>query len=242
MEDQTTQTTSAEPSRAKNMRLLYTTIGIVVLLGLGALYFIATDQLPDNPIGGDATDETGPVAIVNGEEISREQFNENLAQFRASVEQSGATLSDDEIKEQTVSAMVNNRLLVQGATDAGIVVTDEDVTAELELIEENAGGAEALDAQLNELALSREELRDQIREQLSINKYVEAEADFANITVSEEDITSFYENISASNEQFPPLDDVRPQIEQQLILQKQQERVSELIDELRADAEIEILI
>lgn len=239
------QLNTTDTGTGKNKTLLYATIAVVILLALGAAYLVSTGKLSNAPIGDmgeETTGATGPVAIVNGEEIPRETFNKNFNQFKTALTQSGSTATDEQISQQTLDAMINTELLLQKAESEGISVTDADVQTEYDRLVQNAGGAEAFAAQLEQAGFSEDELRTQLAEELTINAYIESATDFESITVTDEDVATFYEELSVQNPALPALDDVREQIKEQLRIQAQQQQVAALIAELRAEAEIEVMI
>lgn len=226
------------------MKLLYGTIAVVVLLALAAAYYFAVNGAPDNVLGdGDADTEeaTGPVARVNGTEISRETYDRAYGQYAAAFgAETGVT--EAQLQEQALTDLINSALLKDAALAAGFAPTEEETDAEIAAIVAGTGGQEAFDEQIASAGITPEEVRAQIYEQLAMNAYLQSEANLESVTVTEEEITAFYEEASASNAEMPPLEEIRAQIEAQLTAQKQQELIAALIAELRANANIEILI
>lgn len=251
MADQTNnQMGNATPTNGggKNMTLLYVTIAVIILLALGAAYFLMNGGGADSLGNGTDTEEqtqqggTGPVAIVNGEEVPRAEYNARMTQFENVISQQGVQIAPEQIQQQTVNSLINNTLLLQAAADAGVSVSDGDVQTEYAAMVERAGGNSAFQTQLQQMGYTEEQLRSQLREELIINAYVETVTDTESITVTDADVTAFYDELAAGNENIPALEEVRPQIEQQLRLQQQQQQVAEIIQQLRAESEIEILI
>lgn len=242
MEEHATNTPAPAP---KNKTLFYATLVIVALVALGVGYHFIANVLPQytngDAVGGDGAD-SGPVAVVNGEEIPRETYEQAYAQYRAAFGQPGSGVTDEQLKQQTVNDLVNSFLLKQAALAGGYSATDAAVDAEINAIIEGSGGAESFATQIAQAGLTEAEVRQQVAEQLAINTYLQEALDIESITVTDEEVTAFYDEVSAANDTIPALEEVRAQIEQQLKAQKQQERVATLITELRADATIEILI
>ena len=235
MEEQTT--TTAAP---KNKLMLYATIAIVLLLALGAGYLFMTGALVTDGTG--ITEENGPVAIVNGEEISRRAYDNATAQFTSIAEAQGANLSEAEIATQVLNSLINNRLLVQEARESGASATDAEIQTEYDLVVQNSGGADSFNAQLASLGITEAEVRSELAEQLAVNKFLLSTVTTANATATEEEVTAFYESLTAANAEVPALEEIRPQIEEQILVQKQQQEVTELVESLRASATVEILI
>ncbi|MEX0918311.1 MAG: SurA N-terminal domain-containing protein [Candidatus Paceibacterota bacterium] len=242
--DEQTNPTQQAPAGGKNKFMLYATIAIVLLLALGAGYlFMTNDSLSNLP--GIPTDQNtdGAVATVNGEEISREAYNNATTQLRTAAQAQGATLTDVQLRDQVLNSLINNRLLVQAARDAGVSASETEIQAEYELVVENAGGAEAFSQQLEALDITDAEVRTELSEQLTVNSFLLASINSeGNVTVSDEEVTAFYTDLTANNEDVPPLEEIRTQIEEQVRFQKQQQAIAGLVETLRANAEIEILI
>jgi hypothetical protein len=60
------------------------------------------------------------------------------------------------------------------------------------------------------------------------------------ITVTDEEATTLYEEAGGEAAGLPPFSQVEPQIRDQIIATKEQELINNLIEELRAEATIEI--
>lgn len=227
-------------------------IVVIILALLGAGYFYM-----QNKEGGEAfsfgslfgaTEETdGPVARVNGEEISRTAYNDALQNMRTNLEAQGADLSNPEletqISEQVINSLVETELLRQAAASGGFVATDAEVQQEYDMLAAQLGGADVLTSQMASVGLTEEKLRSDIKEQLAIRTYLRANLDEATLAVSDEEITAYYDEVAAeSAEELPPLADVRDQIEQQLKLEKEQAAIAALIGSLRTSADVEVLL
>lgn len=256
-QNNTPQETTSTPSDSQpNTRLSGTTIAVItiVILGLlGAGYAYMRAQEPGAPLsfgnlfGGDTEQSGGPVARVNGETITREAYNEAFDGLRANLEAQGVDLSNEELqtqmRQQVINSLVENELLRQAAVAGNFSATEADVQGEYDALATQLGGADVLMSQMASVGLTDEALRDDIQDQLTIRSYLLANIDESSLTVSEEEITAYYNEVAAlGSEDVPPLKDVRDQIAQQLRLEKEQLAVTALIATLRADAEVEILL
>jgi foldase protein PrsA len=237
------QTTNAAPAGGKNKAVLYGTIVVILAIAVGAGYLFATGKLGStNDMAGDETAQ-GAVARVNDEEISRKTYDTAVAQMKAAAQQQGVTLTDDQLKEQVITSLVNNRLLVQAATKEGVTVTDDQINTEHDQIVTNAGGEDAFNTQLTSLGVTDDQIRNELREQLLVNAYLLTKVSASSTApATDDEVNAFYADLKANNETVPELADVRSQIEQQITFQKQQQAVASLIDSLRAQANIEVLI
>lgn len=229
-------------------------IGALLLIALiagGVGYLFMTGQIGTGANTEEATAEngdaeetaTGPVARVNGVEITREEFENAKAQ--AQLEMGGQLPESDEIDRQIVDSLINSELLEQAVADTDITISSEEVDTQLANLQEQVGGAEEFAAQLESAELTESELREQLREQLRIEAYLQQALDLESITVNEEDIQNFYDQQAAqagTSTEFPTLEEARPQIEQVLRSNEEQILIREHIEELRTQAEIETLL
>jgi len=220
---------------------------ILVVIGLGGYYYLSNSDGSMNSSNSEVMEEsTGPVAKVNGVEISRANYQSRFTTISSTATQQGADPADEAVKaqiqEETLNVLINTQLLIQSAGENGIEITDDQVEEEYQKIIENLGGADGLAEALKNMNLSEEDLRKDIREQLSITELIQIKTDYSELTVSDSEVSEYYQSVSASNPDVPELETVSEQIKAQLLAQKQQEEIGKLIETLRVDANIEILI
>ena len=201
-------------------------IGVAVLLIGGYLVYKVTSD--------DA------VAVVNGIKISQADFLTSVAAIKQNAAAAGINLEEPnietEIKNQAIEALVNDELLMADAEKLGVTKDEAGIKAEYDTIAASLGGEEALRARMEEVGLTDAKLRDSI----IIKKYIETKTDIETLTVTDEEVQAFLESLGTSTANLPPLEQIRPQIEQQILGEKQQAVVNQLISDLRSDAEIEI--
>ncbi|MEX2598461.1 MAG: SurA N-terminal domain-containing protein, partial [Dehalococcoidia bacterium] len=185
------------------------------------------------------------VAVVNDEEISQAEFNSRIEQMRTAYESQGMELDDatlGQIEEQTLETMIDETLLTQEATEAGLTPSDDEVDEAMEAQTAQFPDEESLNEALEGAGLDEEGLRDLIAQQLSIQRYIEAQMeDAGGAEVTDEEIEALYEQYSSQTEEMPPLEDIRPQLEAELQQQQQGAAVQQIVDDLRESADIEIL-
>lgn len=197
------------------------------------------------------------VAVVDEEEISGDAFAENYeAQFQQLTMQAamaGQEPDQEQLKEQALEMMINSELLVDEAEEQGFSASDEDVDEYLADMAE-ANQVESSDALMEELeaqGLSEERIREDLHSQVMIDQVV----DTLDVEEpSEEELQEMYdaqvEQLEAMNEQVeedqaqeaPSFEELEPELEQQVTQQNENEAIATLLDDLRADAEIEILL
>lgn len=195
------------------------------------------------------------VAVVDGEEISGDDFSENyeaqFPQLSMQAQMSGEQLNQDQLKEQALEMMINSELLVMEAEDQGFEASDEDVEDYLSEMAE-ANEMESSDALMEELegqGLSEERIREDLHNQVLIDQVVETlEAE----EPSEDELQQMYdaqvEQLEAMNEQLedeqaqetPEFEELKPQLAEQATREKENEAITALLEDLREDTEIEI--
>lgn len=219
-------------------KIIIAVVGLVVLIG-GAWYFYSVST------NNNSVDVEGAVAIVNGEEISRADFEMFKSQVAAQQGIDIASLDADaqsQFETMAINEFVDKILLQQAANTAGVVTPKEEVEEQVNDIIEQLGGEKEFRQALAGIGMSEEELHAQVAAELATQTYLEQELSLSSVTATEEEIESTYAQAKANNENISPLEDVRPAIRQSVIQQKQQVLFAEFVDQLRADGEVEILI
>lgn len=219
------QTVATPKKKSKKTLWIILTLIILVLVGAAVWYFTQGGALG------------GPVAIVNGEEITRSEFNEQKNLIATQSGDPALVPSDQELVDQ----MVNEQLLLQDIERRGINVDDK-IDAELQNVKSQFPSEEEYTNALTENNVSEEQVRESVRYQLLFADYVMKIQEERGITVTEAEIQSFYDESVAGQEEAPPLEEIRPQIESQIAQQKVQVVFEEVIQQLRDQAEIQVLI
>ncbi|MBM9464542.1 SurA N-terminal domain-containing protein [Aeromicrobium sp. YIM 150415] len=214
------------------------------------------------PRGGEDGDESGDetsaqsadlsgipdvVAVVNDEDITRDEFvaiyEPQFEQTAGQAEMSGEPVDQDQLKQETLDLLIDNRLLVQEAESRGLSATDEEIDELLTTYATNSGveSPEEYLAQLEEQQdLSADEVREQIADGVTVQSLVDDE--IGDAPASEEELRELYDQaVAAQGEgaELPPFEEVREQLEEQVRSQKQQETYQSLVDAAREDADIE---
>lgn len=229
---------------------------VVVLVALlaGGVWWLSnsseptatTDTASSNSFS--AADYPEVVATVNGEEITAVRFVEGLAQAEQSVSQQGGNPQDAatqaQMETQTITALVNTELMRQAAQSSGVETEAGAVEAEIASIEGQFEDADTFASELEAAGLTMEELRSDIAEQLLIDAYVRQASEWGEVAVSDAEVQEYYDSVVANNPdtEVPPFAEVADAVEQQLLSSKQQEATDAIIERLRAEADIEVLI
>lgn len=233
-------------------KLLAVVVAAVLVLGvlLVSVLPMMTDDSKDEDEASEASgdvdlsDIPDVVAVVNGEEIDREEF---AAFYEPQVQQaagSGQKVDEDEIKKQTVDIVVDNELLLQEADDQGLSASKKQVEEALQGYAEGSGmksADEYLKALEKEQGLSPDQARAQIADSVAVEALVDKEV--GDKPIEEAELRKLYdETVAAQGEgaEAPPFEDVRPQLEQQVKAQHQQEAFKKLAESARKDADIDV--
>jgi peptidyl-prolyl cis-trans isomerase SurA len=200
------------------------------------------------------------VATVNGEEISGKDFSgvyeSQFQQMAMQAQMSGQELDQDALKKQTLDSMVGSELLVQDAEASGHEATDKDVDALLKetVKSQQLGSVDELLAAYKEQGFPEEQVRSDARKQVLMTAAIE-EIDVPKPTEAE--LKKLYDQAAAAqppaegegskasdgagaSAQTPAFEDLKPQLEQQVTAQKQNEAIMKRMEELKKDADVQV--
>ena len=117
-------------------------------------------------------------AVVNGEEISLAEYERQIARYEASMAAAGQDPSTEEgqaaleqARDWVLDRMIEQRLIEQAATQAGITISDQDVNGTIEALRAEIG-AEAFQQRLQNEGLTLEEMREELRRELIASEMV----------------------------------------------------------------------
>ncbi|WP_171016757.1 SurA N-terminal domain-containing protein [Pseudalkalibacillus caeni] len=187
-------------------------------------------------------DENKVVATVNGEEIKGSEYNKMVTTITNQMHMSGkdpfAEGNEDKIKDQAINNLVDKALLLQEAKDKGYEATDEEIETELEQIKAQFGDDKKFEEALAKQNVTVEELKDQYKDVVVVDKFVKKEVGEQKVT--EEEMKQFYEDFSKDAENAPKYDETKGQIKDYLKQQKTQQEVAKIIEKLKENADIKI--
>lgn len=190
------------------------------------------------------------VATVDGKGISKKEYNKELEAMKASYEQQGMPTDqmDEKMKEQleksVLDNMINAELLLQTAEKNDISVKEKEVDAELDKIKANFEDDKKFEEALKTNKMTEKQLKDQLKKQMTVNKYIDSK--IGKVEATPQEIQAMYDQYKKSLEsqkQKPEeLAKISPQLEQQVISQKESEKVSELVAKIRKENEKKVKI
>jgi parvulin-like peptidyl-prolyl isomerase len=132
---------------------------------------VATESLVSNtPVAVPTATEVPPTptptiplaAQVNGIPIFLADYEKELVRYEQAQAELGMPLPDN-YRDVVLDALIERALIAHAAAEAGIVITDEMVDAQMAQLEEAAGGAENFAAWLTNFQYSAEEFREEVR-------------------------------------------------------------------------------
>ena len=197
------------------------------------------------------TDEA--MLIINGEEVTRGEFDAQFERTKQMVSQQyGIDLDDEdnaslipELQHQTIENLIGQRVLTQEAKNQGIEVEDDEIDENIGMLVQQFGGQEGFQEALEADNLTEEDLELLVYEELLISQLFETELNLDSIEVTQEEIEEFYAQYEMTMEQqgeeVPPLEEIEEQITMQLQQQKAQEEQQTYVSALIDESEIERL-
>ncbi len=132
------------------------------------------------------------VAVVNDDVVTRSELNQNLAIVKMQIAQAHVpTPSQDVLQKQALDQLINKKLQLQIAKQAGVSITDADLDKAVQLVaEQNQMSVNALYARLREEGMSVSDYRHEIHDQLVLQKLQQQEV-ISRITITPEEVNSF---------------------------------------------------
>jgi len=221
--------------------LIIVIVGIIAVAA-GAWFYFSGGEMPGQESSSESPDV---VARVNGQDIGQAELEASEAQIAAGQGVEVSSLDAEtrsQLREQALDNLISRALIQQKAKEMGIAATEADIDAQIESIKAQFEDEAGYQATLNQEGLSEAELRSQIADEMVIRAYIEQALDLESVTATEEEVGAEYEQAAAANEGFPELSEVRGQIESSVIQQKQQQLITQHIQGLYAEADVEILI
>jgi hypothetical protein len=187
------------------------------------------------------------VAIVNGQEIKGNEYNDALSISQTQFQQMGQDPTTKEtakqLKEYTIDSLVGQTLLMQEIDKKGYKATDDEINKKIDELKSQYENDESFEKALNDNNLTLEKLKEQISDTVIYSQYVEK--DLKVEEVKEEELKEYYDSMASTADksaETPKYEDVKETLKVQLEQQKTQEKLGSKVEELRKSAEIELKI
>jgi len=225
----------------QSKKILILIIAVIVITAGLWTYYSNKDKAVDN----DLSEIPDIVAYVNNEDITKADLEISETQLAAGQGIEIMSLDNEtrkQLQNQALDILISSALIEQAAANSGITASEDDINSELKAIKDQFEDDAKYQEALLQQGMSESDLRSQIVVNVVSNKYIGQVINIESIKATEEEINALYEKEAAITEELPPLVEVHDQIESFIIQQKQQELFSKHIQELRALADIKILI
>jgi hypothetical protein len=183
------------------------------------------------------------VARVNGKEIKRKDLDFQIQkivqsqQFPVPKEQ---TEERKKFEQEELNHMINSALLAQDAEKQEFRPKQEEVDAQYSVLVSQVGGEEKLNQALQNIGITAEQLREDMTNQIMLEHYFNFIKEKNEIVVTDEEVKAFYEAQVVPQDPKIEFTAVEPRIRQALEQQKLNQPLSEIIQNLRKEAEITI--
>ncbi len=239
-------------------------ISVVILLAAFVVVFAISsatdhalfrDSAPNDQQGKYEEDEV--VARVNGEEIKGTELNAAINQVLSVDEEiqrlrEGGEVPEEELNEQAKDRALDNlvsaRLIFQHISVLGFEVTEDEIdTAYQQIIDEEPSfqSEEDLLEVLRAQNITPEELKKEIKQQILLEKFLKDREEMSIEPITEEELQFAYDALRQETPELPPLNGgsgIRGFLEQEIAEQRLLQQINSLIEQLRDEADIEILV
>lgn len=228
------------PKKSKAKKIIL--IIIILLVIGGATFYFMTGSFNNwkkiSILGGDS------VAVVNGEKITRSEFDLRFNQIKEIAKSQGANLEDEkivkEIEKTTLDEMINEKILIQDAKNKGLIASVADVEKAYNEMFAKFKNKEDFIKELTAQNLTEQSLKENIIRQLTLIKYVDQNIDSKNITVTEKEVSDLYKTLSEKQKNIPKFEQIKTEIENEIKQNKLRAKILDIIAKLKTGAKIEI--
>ncbi|MBI4176712.1 MAG: SurA N-terminal domain-containing protein [Candidatus Aenigmarchaeota archaeon] len=176
--------------------------------------------------------------MVNGDKITPEEIE--IAYNRLPEE-----LKQQSTRQDVAEDLINQRLLLQESAKKGISATDEEAEQYIAQLTQSGIDMAYIEEQVAAAGYTMVEYKSELKEMITLTKFLEEEIGLSAIRASESDVESF---IQANKEELqvvldegdPGLQDVlKERIRNQLSLERQKQAIDAYLAGLKATAKIE---
>ncbi|WP_079504732.1 SurA N-terminal domain-containing protein [Mesobacillus jeotgali] len=190
------------------------------------------------------------VATVDGKGISKKEYKKELDAMKATYEQQGMPADQmdkkmkDQLEKSVLDQMINAELLLQTAEKDGVSVKQKEVDAEMEKIKANFEDEKQFKEALKKNKMTEKDLKSQLKKQMTVNTYLESK--IGKVEATDQEIQAMYDQYKqqaeSQKQEVEALDKIKPQLEQQVVSEKENEKVTELVQKIRKDNEDKVKI
>jgi len=204
--------------------------------------------------GCQSEEKQGEVAAtVNGENITMDEYQSRLETLMLSYEQQGADFEGEEgeemkaqVEQMAIQNLIQQKAFMQKAEEKNSIATQEQLDGEIEQIKTQFESEEKFQEALENNQLTENEFESMLKFDLTMANYMEENVEEVEVTESEvqEAYESYAQQMQGMEEgaQVPKLEELRPDLEEMLKGQKQQEQMTQIMEEIMENSDIETFI
>ncbi|MCF8011175.1 MAG: SurA N-terminal domain-containing protein [Clostridiales bacterium] len=219
----------------------------IILLVCTGLLILAMAGCGEEANENKVNNSVEKVAVVNGQILYRDELESQMEQVKSQYKQQGKDLDSEEneaalaeLEKQVLEEMIDKTVLLQEADKEGISIKNEEVKSQFDQMEAQFGGEEQFNKVLKNNDITVEKLKQDMSEQLKIEKYIENAVPEEEISVSEKETRNYYDQVKEqSSKEIGNYENLKSQIENMLKQQKVQSVQDELLESLKEDMVIE---
>lgn len=132
------------------------------------------------------------VAVVNDDVITRSELNDSISLLRMQLSQQNISIPAEKVlQKQVLEQLINKRLQLQIAKQAGVNVSDADLDAAISRIaQQNNVSTTMLYERLTQDGMTIAQYRNEMREQMTLQKLQQQEV-VSRITITPEEVNTF---------------------------------------------------
>ena len=217
------------------------TIGAVVIIvvAVAAGWYVLSRHAANGTAGANEA-----VAMVNGTLITRGQLTTLESQMAAQQgEAATSTVAEAQFQSAALNSLIGTALLKQAAQQAAVTASSTEVDAQLASAKGQFSSQSDYQKALAAQGMTESDLRAQISDTLVINTYLEQQLHLSTATATDAEIQTLYKQLAAqqTGTSTPPLSSA-DQVAKMVVQQKQQDSVNAYVAQLRAAANVQILI
>ncbi|VVC75052.1 Chaperone SurA [Aquicella siphonis] len=159
---------------------------LLTLLFVSALFCVSSEA------GKNSEPLDQIVAVINDDVVTKSELNRALSIVRLQIAQGQMNSpSDSVLKKQVLDQIINKKLQMQIAKQVGINISDAEIDRVIQNVaSKNNLSVDVLYQRINHDGMTTAEYRNELREQMTVQKLQQQEVG-SHITVTPEEITSF---------------------------------------------------
>jgi peptidyl-prolyl cis-trans isomerase SurA len=180
----TPRATTSHPQRAWGGTLSRSLIGLSIMAAAASFVSPAWAQ-------GAARSGDWITAIVNSDAVTAGEVERRVERLRLEAERAGQRVDVDALRQQVLDALIDERAIITTAREFGMRIDEADVDRAVQSVaSQNQVTVDQLRVLLREQAIDYPRFREQLRDQLTLERMREREV-YQRIQVSDEEIAAF---------------------------------------------------